>query len=966
MDITAQLFKNESHIPVESNHSFLLNKPGRGWYIDEGRIDVFSVRIDQGIAKGARTHYFSAEKGEILLSIPMIEEKADIHFLAVPTQNTVIVEFSLSALKEFTRDSTNNQIIIRLVERWITQLATGVSLGGMETSGKSIKAGLNQSFRANSYIHTRKQVLWIEITDGNALLLGLNEVIKTGMTTLIPVTGELYLQPLNEVRGHCHTTDEALEISVFWDSLEHFYYLLLLCLEFKNKLSRVDELNLLNEKSGYAELSQSDTLYRIASVVNPKIRRSFIESREDPMLATCRLVARYNGIHVKKPVKPRTEEPQPLSLNDVLHASGFRARKVRLDADWWKKDTGSLLAFTVAGHNPVALVQKIPGQIEYIDLVAGIRKRMSHSLSESIMTFAYQFYPPLPNKVISGNELIKFGIKNCRREIFYISILALVGGILNLLIPLVTGVVFDQVIPQGNYRLLWVFGIVLILTGISISLFQLMRGIAMVRIETKMDFFLQSAIWDRLLNLPVPFFRKYTSGELALKTNSILMLRKAISDTVVFALLGSVTLVFNLVFLFWFNFFLGIVAVGILFLSMFVIGLIALRMKKLETEQIGFQNTLYGITTQLLTSITKIKTSGSEIHAFEQWANRFANQKKKVIALRKLTIVVQQILTFTPVLVLILIFTYIHLLVSPKMSTGEFMIFFTALNITIMACMGAAAAIVSFFLAIPLFDNVKPILETLPENYQAKPASASLQGTVDLSNLSFRYHEKSPLVLKNVSIHVDPGEFVAIVGPSGSGKSTLLRLLLGFETPETGTVCYDRHDISTVDLESIRRQIGTVLQTSQLFPGTIFSNIAGITEATLDDVYEVANLAGLSEDIEMMPMGMFTPISEGISTLSGGQRQRILIARALVTKPRILFLDEATSALDNKTQCVVTESLNNIQATRVVIAHRLSTISKADKIYVLDNGRIVEEGTYQELILGKGYFASLVERQMLG
>jgi len=966
MDKAAQLFKNETHIHVESNHPFLLNKPGWGWYIDEGRIDVFSVRIEQGIAKGARTHYFTAEKGEILLSIPMIEEEADIHFLAVATQNTVVVEFRLSALKEFTRDNTNNQTIIPLIERWITQLATGVSLGGMETSGKSIIAGLNQSFYANSYIHNRKLVLWIEITDGNALLLGLNEVIKKGMKTLIPVTGELYLQPLNEVRGHCHPTDEALKIPVFWESLEHFYYLLVLCLEFKNKLSRVDELNLLNEKSGYAELSQSDTLYRIASVVNTKIRKRFFESREDPMLATCKLVAQYAGIHVKKPVKPRTDEPQPFSLNDVLHASGFRARKVRLDADWWRKDTGSLLAFTVEGQNPVALVQKVPGQIEYIDLVAGIQKRMSHLVSELIMPFAYQFYPPLPDKVITGNELIKFGIKNCQREIIYISILALVGGLLNLLIPVVTGVVFDQVIPQGNLRLLWVFGVILILTGISLSLFQLMRSIATVRIETKMDFILQSAIWDRLLNLPIPFFRKYTSGELALKTNSILMLRKAISDTVVFALLSSVTLIFNLVFLFWFNFFLGFLTVVILFLSVFVVGQIGIRMKRLQTAQISFQNTLYGIITQLLTSITKIKISGSEIHAFEQWANRFANQKKEVIALRKLTIVVQQILTLTPVLVLILIFIYIHLLISQKMSTGEFMLFFTALNITIMASMGAAAAKVSFFLAIPLFDNVRPILETLPENYQAKPASAPLQGAVDVSNLSFRYHEKSPLALKNVSIHVDPGEFVAIVGPSGSGKSTLLRLLLGFETPETGTICYDRHDLSMADPESIRRQVGTVLQTSQLFPGTIFSNIAGITDATLDDVYEVANLAGLGEDIEMMPMGMFTPISEGISTLSGGQRQRILIARALVTKPRILFLDEATSALDNKTQCVVTDSLNIIKATRIVIAHRLSTISKADRIYVLDNGRIVEEGTYQNLILGKGHFASLVERQMIG
>jgi ABC-type bacteriocin/lantibiotic exporter with double-glycine peptidase domain len=299
------------------------------------------------------------------------------------------------------------------------------------------------------------------------------------------------------------------------------------------------------------------------------------------------------------------------------------------------------------------------------------------------------------------------------------------------------------------------------------------------------------------------------------------------------------------------------------------------------------------------------------------------------------------------------------------MSTGEFMTFFTALTITVVGCMSASAAIISFFLVIPLFDNVKPILEALPENFQAKPASPTLQGEIDIANLSFRYHEKLPLVLKNVSIHVNPGEFVAIVGPSGSGKSTLLRLLLGFEAPETGTICYDRHDLSMVDAESIRRQVGTVLQTSQLSPGTIYSNIAGMTDTTLDDVYEVACMASLGEEIELMPMGMFTSISEGISTLSGGQRQRILIARALVTRPRILFLDEATSALDNKTQQMVGKSLEGLNASRVVIAHRLSTVINADQIFVMENGEIVESGTYAQLQDQGGKFAELVRRQMI-
>jgi ABC-type bacteriocin/lantibiotic exporter with double-glycine peptidase domain len=443
------------------------------------------------------------------------------------------------------------------------------------------------------------------------------------------------------------------------------------------------------------------------------------------------------------------------------------------------------------------------------------------------------------------------------------------------------------------------------------------------------------------------------------------MLRKAISDTVVYALLSSVALVFNLIFLFWFNGRLGVITFGILFAMVFLVWNLGNKMKKLQTRQTDFQNKLFGIVAQLLTSISKIKTTGSEIYAFEQWAGRFANQKRESISLRNLTIVIQQILTLTPAIVIIFVFAYIHLFVNQKISTGEFMTFFTALNITIMACMGASGAIISFQMAMPLLDNVKPILETLPENYQAKPAIAPLKGAIDIANLSFRYNDRAPLALKNVTIHVNPGEFVAIVGPSGSGKSTLIRLLLGFDTPETGTISYDSHDLSMVDPESVRRQIGTVLQTSQLFPGTIFSNIAGITDAKPDDVYEVANLVSLSEDIDKMPMGVFTVISEGISTLSGGQRQRILIARALVTRPRILFLDEATSALDNKTQLTVSKSLEGLNATRIVIAHRLSTVIHADKIFVMENGEIVETGTYSQLQSNGGKFAELVRRQMI-
>ena len=231
--------------------------------------------------------------------------------------------------------------------------------------------------------------------------------------------------------------------------------------------------------------------------------------------------------------------------------------------------------------------------------------------------------------------------------------------------------------------------------------------------------------------------------------------------------------------------------------------------------------------------------------------------------------------------------------------------------------------------------------------------------------MTFRYKEDGPLVLDDVDLTVEPGEFVALVGPSGSGKSTVLRLLLGFEQPSAGSVLYDGQNLAELDVSAVRRQCGVVLQHGALLAGSIKTNIVGSGSYTVEDAWAAAEMAGISADIEAMPMGMNTVLSEGTSTLSGGQRQRLMIARALVARPRIVFFDEATSALDNPTQQMVAECTRRLNASRVVIAHRLSTVADADKIVVMDGGRVVQEGRYEELLADSaGLFARLAQRQM--
>jgi ABC-type bacteriocin/lantibiotic exporter with double-glycine peptidase domain len=367
---------------------------------------------------------------------------------------------------------------------------------------------------------------------------------------------------------------------------------------------------------------------------------------------------------------------------------------------------------------------------------------------------------------------------------------------------------------------------------------------------------------------------------------------------------------------------------------------------------------------QLLAGIAKLKAVGAEVQAFGSWAGLFSEQRRHRFRLRVLQNRIAVYNVVFPIVCSLLLFGLMAGSSDP-LSTGDFLAFLTAFNLALTAILATSNALLGSLSVVPLYEQVRDILQTPPEVSVKKTAPGELSGAIEMQHVSFRYHADGPPVLRDVSVRIRPGEFVAFVGPSGSGKSTLLRLLLGFETPETGTIFYDEQDLSGLDVQSVRRQIGAVLQNGKLMGGDIYTNIVGSSLATLDDAWEAAARAGLDEDIRQMPMGMYTLMHESGGTLSGGQLQRVMIARALVNRPRILFFDEATSALDNRTQDIVSRSLAAMQTTRVVIAHRLSTIVGADRIYVVQGGAIVESGSYDELLERGGAFADMARRQIL-
>lgn len=370
-----------------------------------------------------------------------------------------------------------------------------------------------------------------------------------------------------------------------------------------------------------------------------------------------------------------------------------------------------------------------------------------------------------------------------------------------------------------------------------------------------------------------------------------------------------------------------------------------------------------GMSYALISGIQKIRLSGAEKRAFTKWGNLYAKEAE-LLYNPSLFLKVSPVITTAITLAGTVVMYYAA--IKSHVSVAEYYAFNTAYGMVSGAFTSLAGVTLAIAQIKPILEMVKPILETVPEIAQEKEVVTRVSGSIELNNVTFRYNENMPPVIDNLSLKILPGQYVAIVGSTGCGKSTLMRLMLGFETPQKGAVYYDGKDLNRLDLKSLRRKIGVVMQNGRLFSGDIFSNIViSAPELTLDEAWEAAELAGMKEDIEAMPMGMYTMISEGMGGISGGQRQRLMIARAVAPKPKILMFDEATSALDNLTQKKVSESLDRLKCTRIVIAHRLSTIRHCDRIVVLDQGHIIEDGTYEDLIAKNGFFADLVARQRL-
>lgn len=708
------------------------------------------------------------------------------------------------------------------------------------------------------------------------------------------------------------------------------------------------------------EQDLADAIEDISSSVLHRGNTSFNSDRKNIKNALD-AVLRYNRIKTRD--IPDGIDKLDDQIDYLFRPHGIMRRNVKLERGWYKNAAGPYVGFKKDG-SVVAFIPNAVNGYSWIDRESGKKIRVTSKNENLFSEDAICFYKPFPNKKL-GVAALSVYILDCIpiSSRILLVVAALVAALVGMLSPEITNILFSDVLESGDHRLLIAIALFAISVNVSTVLFSSVKSLLNSRISTQTGIAVEAATMSRMLSLPVNFFKQFSAGELSTKAQYVSAFCSSIFS--VFTLTGLTSLMSLIYIVQIFKYAPTLVLPSVLVtLAALAFTTVSTFLRMKETKAaMEIAEKKNGMTYSLITGIQKIKLSGSEKRAFARWTRLYNEEVKHTYGVPNHLILSETIVMGIYSLgTVIMYFTAVR----DHVSVADYYAFTAAYGVV----SGAFSALVGIGLQLaairPILDQIKPILDATPEVDEGKIVVKSLGGLIEIENLSFRYEENQPNVLENLSLKINPGQYVAIVGKTGCGKSTLFRLLLGFETARKGSISFDKKNIETLDLKSLRQKIGVVMQNGKLFHGDIYSNITiSAPGLSLDDAWRAAELAGIADDIRAMPMGMNTVISEGSGGISGGQKQRLMIARAIAPSPKILMFDEATSALDNITQKKVSESLASLKCTRIVIAHRLSTIRQCDRVIVLDGGKIIEDGTYDELIAKNGFFAELVERQRI-
>ncbi len=968
----ATIEETGSHL-VRGNSAFLLDRSDVIWRVESGCVAIFSVGVQEGKPSGPRRYLFTCRRNDVLFGSSPSATQVSTGFLLVGLEESRLKELPYAALAADGQEETAH--FGEHVASWVRHICAVVNPGADQVHADKVDAGHRYQLAADQSVKPAPDdVLWVNVESGSVNLVGNQELNLPAGDDWIPLGGGIRLTAAEDAQVVFHDSASLPSLQSAMAGIARLHELCFRFLAMAEQRERQAEAQRVRRSE---QLQARDTSAAIHELTNVVFNRADAPvDPEDALMAALMPIGRAMNLTFRPAGRwedlSRREDP----VEAVSRASHIRARRVSLAGEWWKSDAGPLLAFLAEDKRPVALLRSKNAYVLF-DPQQNRRVRVDRNVEQLLEREARSFIRPLPDNPTSLVNLGRFATRPFLPETAIMLCLSAAIAILGMLVPLSTQVVIDLAIPDADVVLLYQLAAGLIAMALGQAAFSYSQDTVLLRMDTGVTANMQSAVMDRLLRLPTRFFRKYSSGDLQNRAMMVSDISQEIGNNAIGAMLTGGMAVLNIALCYYYSARLAVIAVvSAVIVSGYTAGLSSLI--RGSARKLGLsQGKIFGMQVQLISGISKIRIAGAEQRAFNHWAKQQARQLRVSAVIQRLEGLGGLINTGLNHATTICLYYFAAALLASDaklaavgqagsvfLTMGAFLAFNGAFMSLIAGMTQLSGTIVNVAESWAKRKLVLPLLEAKPEITAKRADPGRLQGGITVNEVSFRYREDGPLILNGVSLQANPGDFVALVGPSGCGKSTLLRILLGFETPEAGTICFDGQDLSGIDVTAVRRQFGVVLQSGSINAGSIFDNIAGAAVITLDEAWEAAQDAGFAEDVQSMPMEMHTYLNEGGGTLSGGQRQRLLIARALVTKPKILIFDEATSALDNRTQAIVSESLIRRQVTRIVVAHRLSTIQDATRIYVMENGHVIQSGTYEELAKAEGLFQRMIARQL--
>lgn len=946
-----------------SNRPIRLDDPGTAWFVESGALDIFVAESHDGAADSSLKHVLRAGPGRLVFGIARNAAHSLIA-VAKGLPNSTLRSLPLDALLEAVLAGA----LIDQVDQWIMDLTAAVhrDITLYRHPNAKLHPGTTLDLDAGSVLASRHGVVWAATQSLSSTFLDTEEPDQVG-TGWLPLTPKSWLTVMNPAHVAGADSETLHQKSLLFPSLAQYHHLLLRAERTNRLLLLVD---VANQDVARADSRRHDEAQAREALYSALLART---DATDPgqtsaLEAAVAVIGRHEGLTFRMPPAPADGRSRAApSLQAILHASGVRCRSVKLAPEdrWWIGDSGAMLGFRKSDRGAMALIPGETGRYRIIDPGTGQSEPANATTAQALDGHAWMFYRPLPdNHPIGPQNLLRFVARGLVGGLWRFVTAGFLGGLLTLAPAVVVGLVTGEIIPSGSLSSLISTITAMIAAALIGALLQMLQGTTLMRIEGRAITWASASLWDRLLGLPQAFFRRFTAGDLAVRVLTFQSLRDLISGMVANTALSIVFLLpaFSMIFLYdlvlgWVSFVIGVLGAA----ATITFGLLQTNPQRRVHEA---SRRLIGDLLAFINGIHKLRLTRAEGAATAAWARRYREQKKGELEIGRLNDHLVAASAAIPVLAGGTIIGVAWSRGFGGIETGDFLAVFAASMIFYEAVVRLGQSFEAVAMIIPGYEQIKPILEAVPETSPAGSLSSELRGEVHFDHVSFSYSQRSPLVLDDVSIHVNPGEFVAIVGESGAGKTTLLQLALGLEEPVIGAVQYDGRNLAHLNRRAVRQQIGVVMQDGVLLPGNILDNITGsLGDLTAEDAWRAAHLAAVDDEIAAMPMQMYTLVGDSDAMFSGGQAQRIRIAAALARHPRIVFLDEATNWLDTDNQARVMRGIENLSATRIVIAHRLSTIRKADRIYVLDGGKVVQQGGFDELFKAEGLFRSLMLRQ---